>query len=338
MTGEEKSKWFQRRRKEETIEKFIPYYLRTLVLPYHGDFCFSRVFHYKLLSQLCSEGFLPIATDGVLLPKLHAQRCVISLPDDLHVSKSTRKKAKHFTFTVNRAFDRVVAGCQRQHGDRCWLYPPLVRAFKEINERGKVDAEVFQEDGRSSTGRVCPVRLYSIEIWDSEGDLVAGELGYTVGSIYTSLTGFSSQDSAGSIQLSALGRLLSTLGFSLWDLGKRQLQGAKHAVLIRNPYFGFLITLGMEMPYKFSLGSKLMPRQQFLDHVRGVRETKGNLLLPTSHDPFNAKSLIDQTELRIVASGEGVSKTTKSNAIHTSPVDAETTSPEKKRPKSAIAS
>jgi Leu/Phe-tRNA-protein transferase len=220
MISEEKKKWFHRRRKEETIEKFIPHYLRTLVLPYHGDFCFSRVFHYELLSQLCSEGFLPIATDGVLLPKLHAQRCVISLPDDVHVSKSTRKKARRFNLTVNKAFDRVITGCQRQHGNRCWLYPPLVDAFKEINLRGKVDAEVFQDNGKSSTGRVCPVRLYSIEIWDLEGELVAGELGYTVGSIYTSLTGFSSQDSAGSVQLCALGRLLSTLGFSLWDLGK----------------------------------------------------------------------------------------------------------------------
>eukprot|EP00980_Cylindrotheca_fusiformis_P028329 scaffold22592_cov129-Cylindrotheca_fusiformis.AAC.15 len=313
MTLEEKKKWFHRRRKEETIEKFIPHYLRTLVLPYHGDFCFSRVFHYKLLSQLCSEGFLPIATDGVLLPKLHAQRCVISLPEDLHVSKSTRKKAKRFNFSANKAFDRVVLGCQRQHGDRCWLYPPLVRAFKEMNERGKVDAEVFRDNGKISTGRACPVRLYSIEIWDLEGDLVAGELGYTVGSIYTSLTGFSSQDSAGSVQLSALGRLLSTLGFSLWDLG-------------------------MEMPYKFSLGSKLMPRQQFLEHVRGVRESEGHLLLPTAGEGlFNARSLIDQTEPKSL-DVQHASATAESNIENTSPVDKETKPPQKKRPKSSNAS
>jgi Leu/Phe-tRNA-protein transferase len=189
------------------------------------------------------------------------------------VSKSTRKKSKRFNLTINKDFDRVVTGCQKQHGNRCWLYPPLVRAFKEINRRGKVDATVFENDGKILTGRVCPIRLYSIEIWDLEENLVAGELGYTVGSIYTSLTGFSSQDSAGSIQLCALGRLLSTLGFSLWDLG-------------------------MEMDYKFSLGSKLMPRSTYLEHVWNVRESKGNLVLPTNLEPLNAKALIDQNVLQ----------------------------------------
>ena len=171
------------------------------------------------MAQLCSEGFLPIATDGCLLPKLHEQRCVISLPNDLHISKSTRKKSKKFNLSVNKAFDKVVEGCREQHGDRCWLYPPLVRAFREINQQD-VYVDVFENGGKRSVGRTCPVRLYSIELWDLDGNLVAGELGYTVGSIYTSLTGFSSQDSAGSVQLAALGRLLSVLGFSIWDLGK----------------------------------------------------------------------------------------------------------------------
>lgn len=217
MAKEVKKKWFNKKKKEDSIE--IPSYLSNMVMPYHGDFAFSRIFHYKLLCQLCSEGFLPIATDGVLLPKLHAQRCVISLPSDLHISKSTRKKAKKYSVTVNKAFDEVIIGCQHQHGDRCWLYPPLVKAFKEVNQRGHVNAEVFEDKGRRSTGRACPVRIYSIEVWDSDKMLVAGELGYTVGSIYTSLTGFSSQDSAGSVQLCALGGMLCLLGFSMWDLG-----------------------------------------------------------------------------------------------------------------------
>lgn len=99
--------------------------------------------------------------------------------------------------------------------------------------------------------------------------MAGGELGYTVGSIYTSLTGFAAEDSAGSVQLATLGRLLTQLGFSLWDLG-------------------------MEMDYKMSLGCHLMPRDEFLAHVYAVRFTKGHLILPTG--PYHCRNVIDNKD------------------------------------------
>ena len=48
---------------------------------------------------------------------------------------------------------------------------------------------------------------------------MAGELGTSVGSVYTSLTGFYVEDGTGSIQLLALGHLLLRCKFLLWDLG-----------------------------------------------------------------------------------------------------------------------
>ena len=264
--GERRKPW----RRRTSIKDYIPQYLRRCISPYGGDFCYTTVFHFRLIAQLMSEGFLPIAAEGVLLPKLHAERCVISLPNDLHVSKSVRKKSKRFSITINKNFDKVIDGCKKQHGSRCWLYPPLVEEFKTMNENGSVEVPIFA-DGTNSSESKCPVRLYSIEVWNnSTGELVGGELGYSVGSIYTSLTGFASQDSAGSVQLAALGRLLSTLGFSIWDLG-------------------------MEMDYKTTLGSKLMPRDEFVACVRNERERKGGTVLPSTGESFDAKSLIDQT-------------------------------------------
>ena len=254
----------------ENLEPWIPEYLKPFIIPYHDEFCYTHVYHYRLIAALMAEGFLPIADEGVILPKLHHKRCVVSLPEGLHVSKSIRKKSKKFRFTTNKCFDRVVDGCRRQHGPRCWLYPELVRVFKEIHDAGQVNSIVNPSSNMTKVEEAI-VRMFSIEIWNDETDeLVAGELGYTVGNIYTSLTGFSAQDSAGSVQLASLGRVLSKIGFVLWDLG-------------------------MDMEYKQGLGSHLMNREDFVAHVANVRITQGHNRLPiTDSTGFNCKNLMDQ--------------------------------------------
>ena len=107
-----------RSQEEEIIDpnSLLPQYLLPLVRHYHDDFYVSRSFEPRLIVQLMAEGFLPIATRGYLLPKLHVERCVLQLnpQSKLHISKSTRKKSKRFEFSVNTCFDEVVAGCHRQ--------------------------------------------------------------------------------------------------------------------------------------------------------------------------------------------------------------------------------
>ena len=111
------------------------------------------------------------------------------------------------------------------------------------------------------------MRLYSIEVWNKEtGDLAAGELGYGVGKIYTSLTGFSKEDSAGSIQLAALGQLLYNSGYDMWDLG-------------------------MALDYKSKLGAHGMKRGVFVETVKRLRMKKPNRLLECD-EPTSCKELI----------------------------------------------
>lgn len=253
------------RNQSDRIQDYIPAYLRQFVQPYHGDFCFSVIFHHVLVSQLMIEGFLTIAGPGYLLPKLHEHRCVIDLPNAFHISKSTRKKANRFYITINKAFDDVVAGCHEQHESTCWLYPQLVQAFRCIYDQCQQNTPSFSYVtkiiGDNSSPRPCHLRFYSIEVWNKEtGNLAGGELGYTVGSIYTSLTGFSAEDSAGSVQLAALGCLLMQHNFTMWDLG-------------------------MEMEYKKGLGSALIPRKDFVAILHSVREQYGHLILK---EPDNA--------------------------------------------------
>ena len=313
------------------LQAYIPPYLGLAVKPHHGDFCYSTCFHPQLLTQLMAEGFLPIAAGPrILLPKLHEFRCVVPLvhaadmmdgpttggssssnsssSSRLHVSKSTRKKAKRFAISANSAFDNVVRLCHAQHGAHSWLHPPLVQALQDMfRERETNMASVAVPVGEGSNGhggaqqrlKRIPVRVYSIEVWDlPTGDLVAGELGYSVGAIYTSLTGFSNQDSAGSVQLAALGQWLKASGFCLWDLG-------------------------MDMDYKRAMGAVLWSRHDFVTSVHALRD-RGEVQLLRHHpvppttaslsdadtdtsDCYEAKSLIDSRVLVPVHPGDPMS-------------------------------
>ena len=95
------------------------------------------------------------------------------------------------------------------------------------------------------------------------------------------------------------------------------------------------------MSYKFSLGAKLMPRQQYLDHVWSVRESKGHIILPVDQEALNAKSLIDQlpfsdalqSKLEMNNTNNENKPAGKDKTQHSSPTWKDCLAPEKKRSK-----
>lgn len=265
------------RQRQPDIQSLVPRYLKPCLTHYHGDFFATAQTDAVLFAQVMVEGFLPIAAKTndddrngmtIVLPKLHRERCVISPISDMHISKSVRKKSKRYAATINQNFDGVVAGCHRQHGLN-WLYPEVVATLQSMHEKGQrgMEAMLFEPDSVAPVG-VCPVRLYSIEVCnEASGELVAGELGYTVGSIYTSLTGFTAEDGSGSVQLAVLGTLLQKCGFDVWDMG-------------------------MSMDYKERLGAHLMPRAEFVYAVRRVRAERPNVILSLERPRMNCKEIL----------------------------------------------
>ncbi|RLN74591.1 hypothetical protein BBJ28_00023994 [Nothophytophthora sp. Chile5] len=225
-------------RRHRQDAEYVPEHLRQFVFHSQDDFYVSRFFDPLLLSHLMFEGFLPIASEFqgrcFLLPKLHRQRCVLQVQAaPQHVPKSVRKRGNKYTLVLNRDFDGVVQGCHEKHGIP-WLYPPIVAGFRVLFEAGDDGVELFP--GRK-------VRFFTVELYDKATDtLAAGELGYTIGSVYTSLTGFSRASGAGTVQLHALSKLLYLSGMKLWDLG-------------------------MSMAYKMSLGAKDLERDDFLEEL-----------------------------------------------------------------------
>jgi len=132
--------------------QLIPTHLSPHIKFSHGEYYTTRKRHSSfdssLVTQLMAAGFIPISTKHRLMPKLHHHRCILNLqqPDylqldsssgsgvsSLHIPRSTRKKSKRYTVSINTSFDGVVKGCHSQHGVD-WLWPKIVKVFRELHD------------------------------------------------------------------------------------------------------------------------------------------------------------------------------------------------------------
>jgi leucyl/phenylalanyl-tRNA--protein transferase len=249
------------------------------------EFCWSCDLSPRFVAEVSYHGFVPMAErtpDGqyIMLPKMHVYRCLLQF-GQLHIPKKVRKRASAFHVTVDTCFDAVVTACQAQHTEEgCWLHAPLMVAFRALHhprpmapsdksERevaapeptgaaaagatgatgpasGPASSHAAAAAGSSSPGAGRGVRLHSIEVWRG-AELVAGEVGLSVGATYTSLSGFYTVSSSGTVQCVATALMLRRAGYAYWDLG-------------------------MELPYKMQLGATTVPRATFLGYQHAARE------------------------------------------------------------------
>jgi len=226
---------------------------------YDGEFCLAMSFDKDFLAELMYYGYLPMcdvvagpsATAPrvyVVYPKLHLVRCLVDFASVPPPHKSAVKRSAKYSLSVNQAFLRVCAGIVKQHGEN-WFYPRLVMAFQAMNRATQL------MDGR--------VQVLSFELWNADGDLVAGECGYAVGATYTSLSGFTRErDGSGTVQMRAMAERLRASGYVLWDLG-------------------------MALPYKVAAyGGTAVRRAEFLSRLAILRNARP---LPITTDRASAK-------------------------------------------------
>ena len=199
------------------------------------EFCVSLRFDEPFIAACCRLGYLPMAyryrqpqkhsPQHLMLIKCHRVRQVLEFPH-LHVSRSTRRRAGEYTLTVDRDLPGVLLALE-QTWENNWLIPPYQAALLSLQRTP-----------------VYGVAVHSIEVYH-QGDLVAGEVGYRCGGVYTSLSGFHYRSGAGAVQLAATAGLLERSGMVFWDLG-------------------------MEAPYKTALGAQEVERREFLQRYRSA--------------------------------------------------------------------
>jgi leucyl/phenylalanyl-tRNA---protein transferase len=92
------------------------------------------------------------------------ERGVLPL-DGMRVSHSLRKSAKRFEFSIDKAYDRVVAGCADPSRPGGWISDAVKDAYRRLHDLGWVHSVEVWRDGRLAGG------LYGVAI----GGLFAGE-------------------------------------------------------------------------------------------------------------------------------------------------------------------
>jgi Leu/Phe-tRNA-protein transferase len=222
---------------EDDCDKVVDALLET---EYNEEFCLARDFNEDFINRLMEAGFLVMSMefrddreDGIpselfyiLLPKLHLVRSTLFFPD-LHIKKSVRPFLSRYELRVNTDFELILDKCVQIHGAD-WLTPPLVEILKSLRKRRNV-----------------PAKPVSFAVY-REGELKAGEIGVTMGRVYTSYSGYYEEDNAGMVQMILMTQWLDKTGFDFLDLG-------------------------MPLDYKTRLGAKDITPCRFVELFRAAR-------------------------------------------------------------------
>ena len=145
------------------------------------------------------HGCFPWYQDGQPLLWWSPDPRTVLYPDELHVSRSLRKKLRQgvFSITFDQAFSDVIEGCAapRDYTDGTWITTPMQAAYIELHQLGAA---------------------HSVEVWQDDR-LVGGLYGLAMGQLFFGESMFSRTTDASKVGFVTLVERLREWGFKLID-------------------------------------------------------------------------------------------------------------------------
>jgi leucyl/phenylalanyl-tRNA---protein transferase len=132
-----------------------------------------------------AKGIFPWFMRGIPLPWHCPENRAIIEFCDLHIPKSLKRarNRNEFTFTVDRAFERVINECSRiprRHEKGTWITEDFIRVYTELY-------------------REC--MAHSVEAWSKDGELVGGVYGVDAGGVFCGESMFYKRPNASKLAL-----------------------------------------------------------------------------------------------------------------------------------------
>jgi leucyl/phenylalanyl-tRNA--protein transferase len=155
----------------------------------------------ELLVEAYASGIFPWPVEGYpLLWFSPPERGVLEF-DELHVPRSLAREQRRarFSFTFDRAFERVIAACAvaaRAEGEGTWITHAMRRGYVEMHRRG---------------------HAHSVEAWEGE-ELVGGLYGVDAGGAFAGESMFYLRPNASKLALLFLVEHLKSRGLDWLDI------------------------------------------------------------------------------------------------------------------------
>jgi len=198
--------------------KDTTYFEELISLDMENSYYWSDDWSEEFYVELAKAGFISTTYDTkgglVLLPELQFDYAILDFKN-LHISKKVQKllTGNSYTFSINNRFQEVLENICSQHKYN-WLKEEYLELLKKLYARA-YEMKNF--------------KIISAEVISKDRDeVIAGEVGYIIGTTYTSLSGFSLKEKKynnyGNLQLVLLAQFLEKNGFKFWNLGHSHME------------------------------------------------------------------------------------------------------------------